>query len=94
MALPLAALIPSSPAPRLPIYVALSELPDHEAGSPAPSFRLEGLDLLIFWPEQVEPFSIPLAPSDLASVMAGSAVWEEVSDAGTVQRSVPIHLSA
>jgi hypothetical protein len=95
MSIPLSAIIPAHPAPpRLPIYVALSELPPHDAWEPELRFEIHGIDLLIFWPDQTEPFSISLAPADLAAVTAGSAVWEEVSEAGTVQRSVPIVLSS
>lgn len=89
----LSAIIPVTEAPRTPIYVALSELPAHDKSEPAPLFRLSGIELHIFWTGREEPFSLELAPADLAAVAAGRAVWEEVNDAGVVWRSVPIQLS-
>jgi hypothetical protein len=94
MPTPLSAIIPVSEAQRTPIYVALSELPVHEKSEPAPIFRLSGIELHIFWAGRAEPFSLALAPADLAAAVAGRAVWEEVNDAGVVWRSVPIQLSA
>lgn len=90
MPTPLSAVIPLMQAAPLSIYVAQSDLPDRLAQTPALSFELNGHDLWVFWPAHPIPFSIPLAPSDLAATVAGKSLWEEVDEEGNVRHSEPV----
>lgn len=94
MPIPLSAIIPSSPSlPNVSIYVARSELPERSAGDEKPTFKLMGLNLLVFWPGQDDPFSVTLPPADMAAVVEGKAIWEEVDEQGHIRYSLAIAMA-